>query len=355
MVPAEMDTVENPEEPVIVCEDLWKVFGDRQADIEAVIRDRLGKDEALARHECVVAVSGVSLEVKPGEIFCVMGLSGSGKSTLVRHINRLIEPSAGRIFIEGQDVSRMAEPELRRLRNERIGMVFQNMALLPHRTVRGNIGLGLELRNTPRDVRWTRIEEMLRAVQLEGWGDRHPDELSGGMQQRVGLARALASDPHVLLMDEPFSALDPLIRRQLQDQFLDLSATYRKTTVFITHDLDEAIRLGHRIAIMKDGRVIQIGSPEQIVLNPADDYVEAFVQGISRLKLVTAGTIMEPLTGSAPGGAHDNAPSVTPQADLDQLIGVAVATDEPIVVDDNGVRVGIITKKTLLMAIQGHN
>jgi len=349
-----MDAAATTEDPVIVCEDLWKIFGDRKADIETVIRDRLSKDEALALHQCVVAVSGVSLEVKQGEIFCIMGLSGSGKSTLVRHINRLIEPSAGRIFIEGQDVSRMAEPELRRLRNERIGMVFQNMALLPHRTVRGNVGLGLELRNMPKDMRWNRIEEMLTAVQLEGWGDRHPDELSGGMQQRVGLARALASDPHVLLMDEPFSALDPLIRRQLQDQFLELSNTFRKTTVFITHDLDEAIRLGDRIAIMKDGRVIQVGTPEQIVLNPVDDYVEEFVQGISRLKLVTAGTIMEPLAGATPDDQGD-ARSVGPQADLEELIAVAVTTDEPVLVEEGGVHVGIITKKTLLLAIQGHH
>jgi glycine betaine/proline transport system ATP-binding protein len=194
---------------------------------------------------------------------------------------------------------------------------------------------------------------MLTAVHLQGWGDRQTGELSGGMQQRVGLARALATDPHVLLMDEPFSALDPLIRRQLQDQFLELSATYRKTTVFITHDLDEAMRLGHRIAIMKDGRVIQIGSPEQIVMNPADDYVEAFVRGISRLKLVTAGSIMEPIA-AVPEALRSDAIVVAPSCDLDHLIDVSVSTDGAIVVEDGGVRVGAITKRRLLKAIQGN-
>ena len=339
-------------EPVIVCEDVWKVFGERRSDIEAVVQSRLDKTAALERHGCVIAVSGVNLTVHRGEIFCVMGLSGSGKSTLVRHINRLIDPSAGRILVDGQDVGSMAAPALRKLRNERIGMVFQNMALLPHRTVRDNVTFGLELRDVPRDVRWARGEEMLAAVHLQGWGDRQTGELSGGMQQRVGLARALATDPHVLLMDEPFSALDPLIRRQLQDQFLELSATYRKTTVFITHDLDEAMRLGHRIAIMKDGRVIQIGSPEQIVMNPADDYVEAFVRGISRLKLVTAGSIMEPIA-AVPEASQPDAIVVAPSCDLDHLIDVSVATDGAIVVEDGGVRIGAITKRRLLKAIQG--
>ncbi|MBM3647643.1 MAG: betaine/proline/choline family ABC transporter ATP-binding protein [Alphaproteobacteria bacterium] len=336
---------------LIVLDDLWKVFGDDAAAIGAVVRDRLSKTEAMARYGCVAAVAGVSLTIRRGEIFCVMGLSGSGKSTLVRHINRLIEPSAGRILIDDSDVSAMAMPALRRLRNERVGMVFQNMALLPHRTVRDNVALGLELRGQGREARWARADAMLDVVQLDGWGDRYTGELSGGMQQRVGLARALATDPEILLMDEPFSALDPLIRRQLQDQFLDLSARFHKTTVFITHDLDEAIRLGDRIAIMKDGLVIQVGTPEAIVLNPADDYVAAFVHGISRLELVSAGTIMTPLGSTTP---PDSAPRVDVAADLDRLIDVAVETDLPVVVEQAGRPVGTISKEILLRALQGH-
>ncbi len=340
------------EKPVIACENLWKVFGRRHADIAAVIADGLDRGEAMERYRCVVAVAGATLEVRRGEIFCVMGLSGSGKSTLVRLVNRLIEPSAGRVLIDGRDIGRMAGPELRRLRNEKIGMVFQNMALLPHRTVRDNVALGLELRGAAPDRRWARGEEMLAAVRLEGWGDRRPHELSGGMQQRVGLARALACEPQLLLMDEPFSALDPLIRRELQEQFAELSAQLRQTTVFITHDLDEAVRLGHRIAVMKDGRVIQTGTPEEIVLAPADAYVRAFVQGISRLKLITAAAVMEPLAGAA--GELCGAGRVPPTASLDRLIDTAVACEGPLLVADGDTPVGVVTGRALLKAIQAH-
>jgi glycine betaine/proline transport system ATP-binding protein len=218
-------------------------------------------------------------------------LSGSGKSTLVRLINRLIEPTAGQILVGGDDLGALDEAALRAIRGSRIAMVFQDKALMPHRTVRDNVALGLEIRNVPRLKRWEIAERMLELVNLSGWEDRYPAELSGGMQQRVGLARALAADPAILLMDEPFSALDPLIRRQLQEFFLDLAARLRKTTVFVTHDLDEAIRLGTRIAIMNDGRIVQIGTPEQIVMHPADDYVADFVRGISKLR------IMNPVNG----------------------------------------------------------
>jgi glycine betaine/proline transport system ATP-binding protein len=226
-----------------------------------------------------------------------MGLSGSGKSTLVRHINRLIEPSAGRIEVLGRDVSQLNDSELRAMRANHIGMVFQHMALMPHRSVRDNVAYPLEIRGVSKSKRWAVSDHALQLVDLVGYEDRLPKELSGGMQQRVGIARALASDPEVLLMDEPFSALDPLIRLQLQDQFKALVAQLKKTTLFITHDLDEAIRIGHRIAIMKDGVIVQIGTPEEIVMNPADDYVREFVQGISKLKLVKAHSIMEPLHG----------------------------------------------------------
>jgi len=212
-----------------------------------------------------------------------MGLSGSGKSTMVRHLNRLIEPTAGSISVLGKDMLALSDSQLREMRAQHLGMVFQHMALLPHRTVRDNVGFPLQVRGEPKSVRWEVSQRCLNRVNLDGYEDRFPRELSGGMQQRVGLARALASDPEILLMDEPFSALDPLIRRQLQDQFMALSAELNKTTVFITHDLDEAIRIGHRIAIMKDGRIVQVGTPEEIVTQPADDYVRDFVEGISKL------------------------------------------------------------------------
>ena len=337
--------------PVIDCRNVWKVFGEQQTDIDRVIAERLDKDTAFAQYNAVVAVSDASFSVNRGEIFCIMGLSGSGKSTLVRHINRLIEPSAGGIFINGTDIGQLAAEQLRLLRSESIGMVFQNMALFPHRVVRDNVAFALELRGVPVDKRRELAEETLSLVHLEGWGDRYPSELSGGMQQRVGLARALSADPDILLMDEPFSALDPLIRRQLQDQFLELASVMRKTTVFITHDLDEAIRLGHRIAIMKDGALVQIGTPETIVLSPADEYVKDFVQGISKLTLISARTIMTPIDGMQD---FEGCPQVNADCDLKGLIDVALDSDKPaVVVDDSDSPVGVITTKTLLAAIRG--
>ena len=342
----------------IVCEHVWKIFGDdSRAALEAARSDGLSKDEIFERFECVVGVADADFTVRHGEIFCVMGLSGSGKSTLIRHINRLIEPSAGRILVYGEDVNRKSHEELRRMRAEKMGMVFQHMALFPHRTVRDNVAFGLEIRKVDVKERRRVADEKLALVQLEGWGDRMPAELSGGMQQRVGLARALASDPVILLMDEPFSALDPLIRRQLQGEFLDLTQRVHKTTLFITHDLDEAIRLGDRIAIMKDGRLSQIGTPEEIITTPADDYVAEFVQGISRLKLIYARTIMRPVEEHLvddPSLSLEGCPSVSPDANLSALIDYAVETERPILVEEEpGHAVGLITKRTLLRSIQG--
>jgi glycine betaine/proline transport system ATP-binding protein len=345
--------------PAVECKDVWKIFGRRVDEALAAIRNEgLGKATVLERFGCVVAVAGASFAVKPGEIFCIMGLSGSGKSTLVRHINRLVEPTAGQILVAGEEISRKSESKLRRLRAERIGMVFQNMALLPHRTVRENVALSLELRKVDKATRLALAEEKLALVQLGGWGDRYPNELSGGMQQRVGLARALAADPDILLMDEPFSALDPLIRRELQDEFIELAATMNKTTVFITHDLDEAIRLGHHVGIMKDGRIVQIGTPEEVVTNPADAYVAKFVQGISRLKLVRAARAMIPIGQYCRTPEHPSfadAPRAGPEADLDQLIELSNgAGNRPIVVvDGSGREVGVVTTATLLRSIQG--
>lgn len=339
-------------ETVVKLTDVWKVFGDRADEAMAAIKaEGLTKPEVLERFGCVVGVQSASFEVSRGEIFCIMGLSGSGKSTLVRHVNRLIEPTTGTIEILGRDVGSMSESDLRAVRATQIGMVFQHMALMPHRSVRDNVAYPLEIRGVPKSKRWAISDHALELVDLIGYEDRLPKELSGGMQQRVGIARALASDPEILLMDEPFSALDPLIRMQLQDQFKALVAQLKKTTLFITHDLDEAIRIGHRIAIMKDGVIVQIGVPEDIVMNPADDYVREFVQGISKLKLVKAHSIMEPLASYK--GATDGAPRADEGADLDQLIDHAVGTDMPVVITENGKDVGIVTKPRLLRGIQG--
>ncbi|MCZ6885573.1 MAG: betaine/proline/choline family ABC transporter ATP-binding protein [Alphaproteobacteria bacterium] len=345
------------EEDVIILENVWKIFGDQAMEAMEAIKSRgLTKPEVLEEFGCVVGIADCSFTVKRGEIFCVMGLSGSGKSTMVRHLNRLIEPTAGRIFVLGKDMTTLGGEDLREMRAMHLGMVFQHMALLPHRTVRDNVAFPLQIRGEPKSKRWEVSQRYLSMVNLDGYEDRFPRELSGGMQQRVGLARALASDPEVLLMDEPFSALDPLIRRQLQDQFMALSAKLHKTTVFITHDLDEAIRIGNRIAIMKDGVIVQIGTPEDIVTKPVDDYVRDFVEGISKLKLVFAHSIMEEFSAYKPahGENLDESPRVPHDTDLDHLIDITTETDHPIVVqDDDGNDVGVIDKTTLLKGIQG--
>lgn len=347
-------------EPVVQIRGVWKIFGDNADEaLTAIRQENLSKAQVLERFEAVVGVQDVSFDVQESEVFCIMGLSGSGKSTLVRHVNRLIEPTAGEILIGGVNVGNLNTKELRELRADRIGMVFQNMALLPHRTVRDNIAFALELRNVDAFTRMQVADKVIETVSLQGYGDRMPAELSGGMQQRVGLARALAADPEILLMDEPFSALDPLIRRGLQDEFLELSAVMGKTTLFITHDLDEAIRMGSRIAIMKDGVIVQIGTPEEIVTEPADEYVADFVQGISRLKLVFAHTVMlHPDAYLQNGGNIDGSetwPVASPESDLDTLIGLSVNRDTPIQIVNDGNRVGVVTKDALLRGIQGEN
>lgn len=344
-------------EDVIRCEGIWKIFGDksRQA-MEAVRAEGLSKKDIRERFDCVVGVQNASFTVGRGEIFCIMGLSGSGKSTLIRHINRLIEPTSGAVYIEGQNVNAMNAQDLRRLRAEKIGMVFQSMALMPHRTVRDNVAFSLEVRGKSEAERAKVAARAIDMVDLTGWDAKYPDELSGGMQQRVGLARALAADPTILLMDEPFSALDPLIRRQLQGTFMELSAELHKTTVFITHDLDEAIRIGDRIAIMKDGVLVQIGTPEEIVTQPADDYVAEFVAGISKLDLVTAARIMQPLAAYTQANGPQNTaawPVGKPADKLNELVDLAVGTDHPILIADNGQPVGVVTKRALLRGIQG--
>ncbi|MFZ9036676.1 MAG: quaternary amine ABC transporter ATP-binding protein [Gammaproteobacteria bacterium] len=341
-------------ETVIEISNVWKIFG-TQADaaLRAIQEEGLGKAEVLETYNAVVGVADVSFEVKKGEIFCVMGLSGSGKSTLVRHFNRLLEPTAGKIVIHGTDVMGLGTQDLMDFRNRKIGMVFQNFALLPHRSVLDNVAMPLEIRNINKNERMRRAANMLKTVELDAWGNKYAHELSGGMQQRVGLARALAADPDVLLMDEPFSALDPLIRRQLQDEFIKLSAVMQKTTMFITHDLDEAVRIGDRIAIMRDGRVVQIGTAEDIVMHPADDYVADFVAGISRLKIVRAHAVMQPLEEyvAKKGQPSEDAPRVNESESLSTLIQLAIDDDAPIVVVDDGVEVGVITRPDILQTV----
>ena len=341
-------------ETVIEIANVWKIFGDKADQaLKAIQEEGLSKPQILERYDAVVGVADVSLDVRRGEIFCVMGLSGSGKSTLVRHINRLLEPTAGRISVDGVDVMGLGTKELQDFRNRRIAMVFQNFALLPHWSVLDNIAMPLAIRSVNKNERMRIAERTLSLVELDGWGNKFAHELSGGMQQRVGLARALAADPHVLLMDEPFSALDPLIRRQLQDEFIKLSAVMKKTTVFITHDLDEAVRIGDRIAIMRDGRVVQIGTAEDIVMHPADDYVADFVAGISRLKVVKARAVMKPVAVYEQefGPLPSDAQRANIDENLSTLITMAIDQQGPIVIVEDGQDQGVVTRRDILQTV----
>lgn len=274
--------------------NLYKIFGPTPQKILARIKEGKSKKEILKETEHGIGVNNASFTVEEGEIFVVMGLSGSGKSTLIRCLNRLIEPTSGEVYIDNQNIMDCDKAQLRAVRREKIGMVFQNFALLPHRTIEENVAFGLEIQGVNQEMRIKKALEALELVGLKGYEKSMPSELSGGMQQRVGLARALATDPDILLMDEAFSALDPLIRKEMQDELLSLQSKMQKTIIFITHDLDEALKIGDRIAIMKDGVIVQIGTPEEILKHPADDYVREFVQGVNRVKVVTAGSIMKP-------------------------------------------------------------
>ncbi|WP_412548801.1 quaternary amine ABC transporter ATP-binding protein [Rhizobium leguminosarum] len=343
---------------LIDCQSLWKVFGDKSAAAMKSIKERgLGKKEVLKEFNCVVGVSDASIEVRRGEIFCIMGLSGSGKSTLIRLLNKLITPSSGKVLVKGRDLATLSPVDLRQMRAKNIGMVFQSVALLPHRTVLENAAFGLEVQGIPKLERNKTAAAALEKVGLADWVSRYPNELSGGMQQRVGLARALASDPEIILMDEPFSALDPLIRRQLQDEFRQLTKALGKSAVFITHDLDEAIRIGDRIAIMKDGVIIQTGTAEEIILNPADAYVAEFVAGISRLHLIKAHSVMRSVAEfqrSQPSLDISSLARTTPEADIDELITLTMQSErDAIAVVDNDQVVGVVTPRSLLMGVKG--
>ena len=278
--------------PEIKVENLTKVFGKNPNEALKLLDNGKSKDEILQETGMTVGVKQASFEVEAGEIFVIMGLSGSGKSTLVRLLNRLIEPTSGNIWIGDNNVAEMSKEELRNLRRKKISMVFQKFALLPHKTILQNTEFGLEIQGIKKEERRKRAKESLELVGLGGYLDKYPDELSGGMQQRVGLARALANDPDILLMDEAFSALDPLIRKDMQNELMELQQAVNKTIVFITHDLDEALRIGDRIALMKDGEIVQIGTADEILMNPANDYVERFVEDVNLSKVLTAGHIM---------------------------------------------------------------
>lgn len=277
---------------IIEVKDLWKVYGHDPKRILTGKYRNLQKDEIQEKTGNIVAMREVNLKIKKGEFYVIMGLSGSGKSTLVRNLIRLVNPTSGKISVKGRDVTKMKEDELLDFRKTTYGMVFQHYGLMPHMTIVENAAYGLKVRGLPKGEQMVKAMQALETVGLKGWEDYYPGNLSGGMQQRVGLARALANEPDILLMDEPFSGLDPLIRRQMQDEFVGLQDKLKKTIVFVTHDLHEALKLGDKIAIMRNGEVVQIGTPEEIVTQPANDYVREFVQDASPAKVVTAGTIM---------------------------------------------------------------
>lgn len=391
------------DEPILEVRNVSKIFNAaNEHQVVEMINDGKSKDEIREEAGAVVAVRDVSFSVKRGEFFVIMGLSGSGKSTLVRTLIRLIDPTIGEIIIDGQDITSMGDKELRDVRRNKTAMVFQHYGLFPHKTVYENTEYGLKTRGVPKKERRERAMSAISQVGLGGWENERPSALSGGMQQRVGIARALAHDPQILFMDEPFSGLDPLIRREMQNEFATLRAEVQMTTIFVTHDLDEALKLGDRIAIMRDGEVIQIATPGELVINPADDYVAQFVQGASPAKYMTAESIMTPLPatisdrdtagaaiaamtshnssigfvlndqgqlrGLVPvtrlveigtngskvpwGDVMTDAPQAGMDTPLEDLLPLAVQSEHPLaVVDSTGKLVGEISQSTLLQVL----
>lgn len=380
------------------CRNLWKVFGPTPEQVKPSIRPGQSRAEIQEQTGHLVAVRDVTFGVRKGQTFVVMGLSGSGKSTLVRCILRLIEPTSGQVIIDGEDVTAMNPRQLRALRGRKLSMVFQHFGLLPHRTVLDNVAYGLEVQGVKRESRHARARETLQLVGLAEWAGAYPNQLSGGMQQRVGIARALAVDPEILLFDEPFSALDPLIRREMQDELLKLQHVMHKTILFITHDFLEAVKLGDNIAIMKDGEVVQVGAPDQLILNPANDYVREFTKDVPRSRVLLARMVMRPCrvvcsehdppaavrsqlrpgetafvraesgrflgllssqqleqAAAAPtvgSLANSNPPTVTPGTTLRQLIPLVAASELPLpVVDSSQKLLGAVDRQTVLAAL----
>ena len=384
----------------LVCRNLWKVFGDGASYLPDSIDPGLSREEVLTQTGSVLAVRDVSFDVLEGETFVIMGLSGSGKSTLVRCLSRLIEPTRGQVHIDGEDMLAMNKQQLRDIRRHKMGMVFQHFGNFPHKRVFENVVYGLQIQGIDKNAQRRRASEVIELVGLSGWEERYPHELSGGMQQRVGLARALAVDPQILLFDEPFSALDPLIRREMQDQLIGLQQMVQKTMVFITHDFLEALKVGDRVAIMRDGEFVQVGTPEELISNPIDDYVRDFTRDVPRSKVLTARSVMtspkvfatadeglavlmsrladqdcesavvvdgqDRFVGtvhssdvSASGGVdagvasvmRDSCHIVEPGTRLEQLIPLVISGDAPIAVLDDGRCIGTISREAAMTAL----
>ncbi len=331
----------------ITCRNVWKVFGPNPKRALDTLDKSASRAAVQEETGHVVAVKDVTFDIQEGETFVVMGLSGSGKSTLVRCISQLIEPTGGEVVIDGDDVTKLSDKQLIDLRRHKMAMVFQHFGLFPHRTVLDNIAFGLEVRGEDKTTRNQRAMDVINLVGLAGWHDNYPRELSGGMQQRVGLARAMAADPEILIFDEPFSALDPLIRREMQDELLDLQSKLKKTMVFITHDFLEAIKMGDHIAIMKDGEIVQIGTPEEIVANPVDQYVADFTEDVPRYKVLSAGKVMRPVSGAANGTEL-----IPASAKIESLIERMADTDAVLpVADAAGAIVGEIDRAIIMRAM----
>ena len=333
--------------------NIYKIFGPKPKQVLPMVQDGATKEQVLEETDHTVGLDNVSLSVKKGEIFVCMGLSGSGKSTLIRHINRLIDPTAGQVIVDGVDVLSLDEKEILEFRKKTMSMVFQRFGLFPHKTIIENVAYGLEIQEVPEDKRKEIAQGQIDAVGLQGFEHQYPAQLSGGMQQRVGLARALATDPQILLMDEAFSALDPLIRSDMQNQLVDLQSKLKKTIVFITHDLDESLKLGDHIGILNAGRLVQVGRPEDIILNPADDYVKAFVKDVNRSKVLRARTVMTKIDKFDTTGIN---PSSTYKYDEDTFIEDLVpkvlkdrSTIE--VIDKTGNTMGYISSDELSVAL----
>ncbi|WP_085319591.1 quaternary amine ABC transporter ATP-binding protein [Vibrio harveyi] len=325
--------------PLIEISGLYKIFGPKPKTVIKRVKQGQSKDQILADTGHTVGLKDINLQINKGEIFVIMGLSGSGKSTMIRHFNRLIDPTMGQILVEGVDVMQLSPKELEEFRRHKMSMVFQRFGLLPHRTVVDNVAYGLEIQGIKKEARLAKANEWLETVGLKGYENQYPAQLSGGQQQRVGLARALATDAEILLMDEAFSALDPLIRSEMQDQLIELQEKLHKTIIFITHDLDEALRLGDRIAILKDGELVQQGSPDEILLHPADEYVEAFVKDVNRARALTVETVMQP-------PAYRIAATTIEEALVEMK---RVKQDYAYHVTDDGYQ-GVVTKESLLDA-----
>jgi glycine betaine/proline transport system ATP-binding protein len=343
------ERVDRTRPPLIRAEGVWKIFGPHAERLLGTPDCDLPRGELRRKLNCTIAVRDVSIDVWPGEVFVVMGLSGSGKSTLARTLIRLIEPTAGRITIGDREVTACSPSDLRELRRHTVSMVFQHFGLLTHRRVIDNVAFGLEVQGMPKEERLARAREMIKLVGLEDVENAFPDQLSGGMQQRVGLARAFAVEPQVMLYDEPFSALDPLIRRDMQDEVIRLQIETEKTMIFITHDLPEALRLGDRIAIMRDGAIVQLGSPEELVGSPADEYVENFVRDIPRTHVLTLRWIMrEPQNGEASDG-----PTLDVRTTVRDAVAVIAASEKPVRAVEDGRVVGVVDRLMVLEAIAG--